>query len=243
MTHFRALLSEVDLPGVVIPEVISAHERVLVMEFLDGVPIDDLAAVAEFGFDPKPVVQLVVKAWFLTTVRDGVFHGDVHAGNLLLLPDGRVGVLDWGILGRLSPETHEHLRSIIAAALGDEEAWTRVIARVSQQIGPLIESRMGIGHDQLPVFVRGIIEPLLTKPFGEVQLSSLFIGPDGAEQSGLGFVRGPKGEAAPDLGGIEFDRGMFLLAKQLLYFERYGKLYLDDVSLVSDRDFFAGLIA
>jgi hypothetical protein len=42
---------------------------------------------------------------------------------------------------------------------------------------------------------------------------------------------------------MEFDRGMFLLAKQLLYFERYGKLYLNDVSLVSDRAFFASLIA
>jgi predicted unusual protein kinase regulating ubiquinone biosynthesis (AarF/ABC1/UbiB family) len=243
MTHFRALLGQVDLAGVVVPEVISAHERVLVMEFLDGVPIDDLAAVADFGFDPKPVVQLVVKAWFLTTIRDGVFHGDVHAGNLLLLPDGRVGVLDWGILGRLSPDTHDHLRSIIAAALGDEAAWTRVIERVSQQIGPLIEERMGIGPEELPAFVRGIIEPLLTKPFGEVQLSSLFVGPDGADGSNLGIVRRRKANKASATPAIEFDRGMFLLAKQLLYFERYGKLYLNDVSLVSDRAFFAALIA
>ncbi len=202
--------------------------------------------MSDFGFDPKPVVQLVVRAWFLTTIRDGVFHGDVHAGNLLLLPDGRVGVLDWGILGRLAPDTHDHLRSIIAAALGDEAAWDRVTERVSRQLGPLIEARLGIGADELPAFVRSVIEPLLTKPFGEVQLSSLFVGPDNAEGvdgSGLGFVRGRGSPASGELGSIEFDRGMFLLAKQLLYFERYGKLYLDDVSLVSDREFFAGLLA
>ena len=82
--------------------------------------------------------------------REGDDGGGAHQ------PDGRVGVLDWGILGRLSPETHDHLRSIIAAALGDEAAWARVVDRVSQQIGPLIEERMGIGPDELPAFVRGI---------------------------------------------------------------------------------------
>jgi hypothetical protein len=213
------------------------------MELLDGVPTDDLGGVAGFGVDPSPIVQQVVKAWFLTTVRDGIFHGDVHAGNLLFLPDGRIGVLDWGILGRLSSETHDHLRSIIAAALGDEAAWDRVTQRVVEQIGPLIEARLGIGAEEIPALVRGLVEPLLTQPFGEVQLSSLFLGPDGAE-AGPGFRRPPRGSgpALPE-GSVEFDRGMFLLAKQLLYFERYGKLYLSDVSLVSDRDFFSSLIA
>ena len=242
MTYFRTQLDRVDLPGIVVPEVVEAGERVLVMELLDGVPIDDLAGVAEFGVDPSPIVQQVVKAWFLTTIRDGVFHGDVHAGNLLFLRDGRIGVLDWGILGRLSPDTHEHLRSIIAAALGDEAAWDRVTTRVVEQIGPLIEARLGLTQDEIPAFVRNLIEPLLTQPFGDVQLSSLFLGPDGAE-TGPGFRPAKGAGGSVPEGSIEFDRGMFLMAKQLLYFERYGKLYLSDVSLVSDRDFFAALIA
>jgi predicted unusual protein kinase regulating ubiquinone biosynthesis (AarF/ABC1/UbiB family) len=251
MMHFRGLLGEVDLPGIVIPEVVEAHERVLVMELLDGVPIDDLAGVADFAVDPAPIVQQVVKAWFLTTVRDGVFHGDVHAGNLLFLRDGRIGVLDWGILGRLAPDTHDHLRSIIAAALGDESAWLRVTDRIAAQLGPLIEARLGIGPEQIPALVRGVIEPLLTRPFGDVQLSTLFLGPDGLDGAGadrdaggvpgVGFLRRRRDGAAGV--AVEFDRGMFLLAKQLLYFERYGKLYLSDVSLVSDRDFFEALIA
>lgn len=247
MVHFRAAIAEADLPGIVVPEVIEATERVLVMEFLDGVPIDDLAAVGDYGFDPKPVVQQVVKAWFLTTVRDGVFHGDVHAGNLMFLPDGRVGVLDWGILGRLGPDTHEHLRAIIAAALGDEAAWEQVTTYFVAQFGALVESRLGVAADEVPAFVRSLIEPLLTLPFGEVQLSSLFLGPDVAAQGqghGPGFIRQQMSRpatASPE--ALTFDRGMFLLAKQLLYFERYGKMYLSDVSLVSDREFFASLLS
>jgi hypothetical protein len=250
MTHFRGLLDEVDLPGIVIPEVVEAHERVLVMELLHGVPIDDLVAVADLAVDPAPVVQQVVKAWFLTSVRDGVFHGDVHAGNLLFLRDGRIGVLDWGILGRLSPDTHDHLRSIIAAALGDESAWQRVTERIVAQLGPIIEARLGIGPEQIPALVRSVVEPLLTRPFGDVQLSTLFLGPDGLATdgesdvegtTGIGFVRRRHDGAADPV--VEFDRGMFLLAKQLLYFERYGKMYLSDVSLVSDRAFFQALIS
>src|SRR5262249_23082753 len=150
------------------------------------------------------------------------------------------------ILGRLAPDTHDHLRSIIAAALGDEEAWVRVTDRFVEQVGPLVEARLGIPQSQLPALARSLIEPLLTPPFGDVQLSSPLLGRDAAqaEGTGLGVVKkGPNARDDVDLSKLEFDRGMFLLAKQLLCFERYGKMYLSDVSLVSDREFFEALIA
>lgn len=242
MEHFRDVIaSDPTFDSIVVPEVIGhlSGSRVLVMEFIEGVPIDDVEEVGRYGFDPKPLVHQMVKSWFATAVRDGVFHADVHAGNLLLTPDGRVGVLDWGIVGRLSADTHDHLRSIIAAALGDEDAWGRVTARVQDQIGPLIASRLGIDQSAVPGVVRAVMSSLLTRPFGEVQLSTLFVGPGGDNEAGLGFVAAGRAAAPMEL---EFDRGMFLLGKQLLYFERYGKMYLSDVSLVSDRDFFASLL-
>ncbi len=106
MAHYRALLQEVDLPRVTVPEVFAelSGPRVITMEYLDGVPVDDLMAVERYGYDPAPVVQEVMKGFLLTAIRWGTFHGDVHAGNLLLLPDGRVGVIDWGIVGRLDPQ-------------------------------------------------------------------------------------------------------------------------------------------
>ena len=251
MEHFRALIDEVGLTGVMIPEVIAeaSGERVLTMELLDGVAIDDLEAIEELGIDPTPLLSALVRTWFLTTARDGVFHGDVHAGNLLLLRDGRMAILDWGILGRLEPDTHEHFRSIISAALGDEEAWTRVTTRVAEQIGPLLTARLGIAAEDVPLFVRRVVEPLLTSPFGEVQLSTLFLGPGFDDGPGLGFLRRDANAAGPSAAGagpaptIEFDRGMFLLVKQLLYFERYGKMYLGNVALLDDREFFAKLVS
>ncbi len=239
MAHFATMMTAAGLTSLVIPVTVPelSGPRVLVMEFLDGVPIDDIEAVSEFGFDPAPLVESVVKAWFLTTLRDGVFHGDVHAGNLMLLADGRLGILDWGILGRLSDDTRNEFRDIILAALGDDAAWIRVNDRVTVQFGPMLEDRLGISGEQIPLFVRGLIEPLLTRPFGEVQLSALFMGPDEPATGGVGFTgTGARSDV------LEFDRGMFLLVKQLLYFERYGKLYLSEVSLLSDRGFFEAIV-
>ena len=128
MVHFRRLQSEFDLKLMAVPEPYPelSGRNVLTMEYFDGVPIDDLAKVAELGLDPTPLVQEVMRAFFLTTVRWGAFHGDVHAGNMMLLRDGRIGVIDWGIVGRLDPLTHRFFLSLLSAAMGNEEAWADV---------------------------------------------------------------------------------------------------------------------
>src|SRR4029453_3675902 len=79
MTHFRRLQPLVPaLAPLVAPEPWPAlsGQRVLTMDFLDGVPIDDLARVAAFGVDPRPVMEEMVRGWFVVTLRAGVFHGD-----------------------------------------------------------------------------------------------------------------------------------------------------------------------
>jgi len=247
MDHFNELLCHVDLPLVAIPRTHPelSSRRVLVMEYLDGVPIDDLASIEAHGIDPTPLVTDIVKAFFLTAMRFGIFHGDVHAGNLLLLTDGRIGVLDWGIVGRLSDENREHFRDIIKAALGDEQAWVRVTDRIISQIGPIIKYRLGVTDEQMAPIIRSVLEPMFTKPFSEVKLSTLLLGPeelaDAAGTEETTEVHDSGGSAPPTLD--HFERDMMLLAKQLLYFERYGQLYLRELSLMNDRDFFVALVA
>ena len=140
--------------------------NVLTMEFFDGVPIDDLAQVADLGFDPTPLVQEVMRAFFLTTVRWGAFHGDVHAGNMMLLRDGRIGVIDWGIVGRLDPSTHRFFISLLSAAMGDEAAWPVVTRHITDVYGPAIGIAVGLSDEELPAFFRSIVEPALTRPSG-----------------------------------------------------------------------------
>lgn len=263
MAHYRTLLSLVELPLVTVPAPIFelSAMRTLTMEYLDGVPIDDLAAIGTFGVDPVPVVEQVVRAFLMTAVLFGTFHGDVHSGNLLLLRDGRVGVLDWGIVGRLDPATHHFFRSVIAAALGHEEAWDDIVAHFERTYGDALADGFGLEGPALRNFIRSVMEPVLNQPFGQVSIGDMIAAPQRQVDVALGLAAGDRSararlrrwrthrrlraqvEELGTLNGATFDRGTFLLGKQLVYFERYGKLFLADRSIFEDRAFFEALLA
>jgi predicted unusual protein kinase regulating ubiquinone biosynthesis (AarF/ABC1/UbiB family) len=262
LAHFRRLQDEFDLKLMAVPEPYGefSGRNVLTMEFFDGVPIDDLAQVADLGFDPTPLVQEVMRAFFLTTVRWGAFHGDVHAGNMMMLRDGRIGVIDWGIVGRLDPQTHRFFISLLSAAMGNEEAWTDVTGYITHAYGPAIGEAVGLSGDELTAFVRSIFEPALTRPFGEVSLAGLMqtIQLQVARAQGIEAHARTLGailhrlrsqrrirRMADESGGLmsDFDRGTFLLAKQLMYFERYGRLFVSELPILNDRAFIGQLLA
>ncbi len=260
MEHHRQVVAALELERIVVPEPFPelSGQRVLTMELLDGIPIDDLAGIAALGLDPRPLIEDLVRAWFVTALRDGTFHADVHAGNLLLLRDGRVGVVDWGIVGRLDARTHRFLRRTIEGALGDDGAWHDVAADLLDAYGPAVRE-LGFDEASLARFSRAIVEPMLTRPISEVRLGTFLAALQGkvAEAAGapaprrgwrelLGRLRRQRrlhvGVARYGGRGTGFDRGTFLLAKQLLYFERYGKLFLGDAPLLADRRFVATLL-
>ena len=112
LASFGSLIESAGFTQLVVP--IPVPERssasVLTMSFLDGVAIDDLERAKELGVDPAPLVDQLIRSFFTLVVRERVFHGDVHAGNLLLLRDGRLGILDWGIVGS-ARRAHAPLRA------------------------------------------------------------------------------------------------------------------------------------
>jgi predicted unusual protein kinase regulating ubiquinone biosynthesis (AarF/ABC1/UbiB family) len=251
MAHYRGLLAEIDLPAVVVPQPVLelTSRRVLTMELLDGVAIDDISAIEGFGVDPAPLLEQVVKAWFLTAIIHGTFHGDVHAGNLMLLRDGRVALIDWGIVARLDPATHGFFRHLIAGALGREAAWDEIAAFFGEMFGPLL-ARADLSPARLAELFRPRIEAVLTKPFGEMSLGALISDNqrEAAEADGeTRLQRRERRRARRDVPQEPtrtppFNRGLFLLGKQLMYFERYGRMYLSDVALLEDREFYTELV-
>jgi aarF domain-containing kinase len=259
--HFRRIFRETGLSRIVVPEPYPelSGQSVLTMELLHGDAIDDLAKAEEMGYDPAPLVDEVVKAFFTTTVRWGVFHGDLHAGNMLLLRDGRLGVIDWGIVGRLDPDTHRFVVRLLDAVLGDGSAWPDITAHLTRVYGQAIQVGLGMSDEELTAFLRGIVEPALTRPFGQVSLAAMLEAPliQAAKARGARAHEKPMRAVvlrlrtnrrmrrlADEAGGImsEFTRGTFLLAKQFMYFERYGKLFLADRPILDDRDFLTDLV-
>src|SRR3546814_18318687 len=87
------------------------------MTYVDGHPVDRLDLLAESGHDFEELLRLGVRAWLESAFEHGLFHGDVHAGNLFLTTDGKVALLDFGIMGHLDPPVRAALRDALPALL------------------------------------------------------------------------------------------------------------------------------
>jgi ubiquinone biosynthesis protein len=81
--------------------------RMLVMERLDGFAFDDVAGMRAAGVDTQAVIRTGMIGFLEGAILHGIFHGDLHGGNLFVRPDGRTALLDFGITGRL--EEHRRL--------------------------------------------------------------------------------------------------------------------------------------
>lgn len=104
--------------------------RVLVMERLSGFNFDDVESMRDAGVDTHEVVRTGMIGFMEGAIIEGIFHGDLHGGNLFVLPDGKVALLDFGITGRMSErQRRAFLRLMLGATVND----------VHMQIGALCE--------------------------------------------------------------------------------------------------------
>jgi ubiquinone biosynthesis protein len=105
------------IPGVKIPRVhwgISGP-CLLAMDYVEGVRIDDVAAIRAFGLFPEDIADLGFSAYIQQIFVDGFFHGDPHPGNLLVTRRGEVVFLDYGIVGVLRPERRRAFADLLLA--------------------------------------------------------------------------------------------------------------------------------
>ena len=112
----------------VIPEVHAglSSKRVLVLEKIEGVRIDDYAGIERMGFNRRDIALKGAAAFFKMVFQDGLFHADPHPGNIFVLSDGRLGLVDFGIMGRVTEEHMEHFANVLVALVGhDYDALTR----------------------------------------------------------------------------------------------------------------------
>ena len=87
--------------------------RVLTLEWLDGIKLNDREALIEAGHDCEALAATLVRAFLRQAVVDGFFHADLHHGNLFALPDGRIAAIDFGIMGRIDRRARVWLAEIL----------------------------------------------------------------------------------------------------------------------------------
>jgi ubiquinone biosynthesis protein len=124
-----------DSPDIYIPRVYGQFvtEKILVMEKIRGVRIDDTAGIQSMGLDRSQLAKKGVNAYFKQILEDGFFHADPHPGNIFVMADGKIGLMDFGIVGRVSPE----LREIIANTL---------LALINKDFDKLVDQYIELGY-------------------------------------------------------------------------------------------------
>ena len=102
-----------------IPKVYKEYstDEILVMEYLNGTPFNSIKSLNDT--DPKLEEKLIksVKMFTHTILADGFFHADLHGGNFFYMPDGRIGIIDFGLMGTLSKKNRANLVAILYALL------------------------------------------------------------------------------------------------------------------------------
>jgi predicted unusual protein kinase regulating ubiquinone biosynthesis (AarF/ABC1/UbiB family) len=207
-----------DNAGVTVPEVYWdwCGPHVICMERLFGVPIDDFAAVRARNGDGKLSMRRGVKVWMEACLVHGPFHGDVHAGNVWILDDGRVAFLDFGIMGELTDEWKGVMRDFFETSAIDND-FTRV-ARAYKRVG-VFPADAG-SDEEIGDSMKLIFGPMFDAGLGEVPMASL-----------LAEIIRTMGAYAGD-GGTP--KELQLIIKQLLYFERYSKEFAPDWPMFRD---------
>jgi ubiquinone biosynthesis protein len=110
-----------DMPGVKIPKIYWEHSgpRLLVMEYIEGVRIDDIEALKQ-KHDVKKLAKVGFEAYLKQVFIDGFFHGDPHPGNLLVNDEGQIVFLDFGMVGILRPERRLSYSRIFYAIISND---------------------------------------------------------------------------------------------------------------------------
>ncbi len=130
-------------------------QKLLVMEWLDGVPLLQANLNSdENGKDPSAeraaITSLLFRAFFQQIYIDGFFHADPHPGNLFYLKDGRVALLDCGMVGRLDPRTQQILTEMLLAIVDlDAQRCSQLTLQLSDSAQPVILSRLENDYDRM----------------------------------------------------------------------------------------------
>jgi len=156
-----------ELPFLVIPRVHDtlSSSTVLTLDYVEGLKVTDVAG--REGYDPEQVARNIIEAAFRQLFGEGIFHGDPHPGNVLVLPGNAVALLDFGLVGRLARPMREALVTLImGVALRDPETVARILYRIGVPEGETAITSM---RDD----IAGILDRYLGLKLDEIRSSTL----------------------------------------------------------------------
>ncbi|HEX6240799.1 MAG TPA: AarF/UbiB family protein [Polyangiales bacterium] len=221
LDEFNAIMAQYGMNDVTAPK--PHHElssaRVLVMERFFGTRIDDQATLSTVAPDEVENRLLSgMRAWFRCMLVHGFFHGDVHAGNLMALEDGRLGFLDFGIVGRFDLR-RRNLVSEYLLALATRNF--RALAKAMIEMGEM----KGIDEAALGADLERVCAPMLD-PSKPVKYADFL----------------PVVSRVTMNHRMRMPRDFVLILKQMIYFDRYAKLLAPKLNILADARIISALM-
>lgn len=158
-----------DDPSFNIPKVdwLRTAKRVLTLERVHGIPIDEVEKLDAAGIDRRVVLERAADAFFNQVFRDGFFHADMHPGNLFVDGDGNLIAVDFGITGRIDQRTRRYLGEMLLGFLNQDY---RRVAEVHFEAG-YVPADQSVDH--FTQACRSIAEPILGLPLHEISIARL----------------------------------------------------------------------
>ncbi len=142
-------------------------DAVLTTEWVDGTPLSDIDALRAAGHDPVRLSEALVQVFLKQLLRDGFFHADLHPGNIFVDASGRLVLVDFGIMGRLSPYERRVWAEILHCFITRDY---RRNAEVHFEAGYVPPHH---SVDEFAQALRAIGEPVLGRPAEEVSMGEL----------------------------------------------------------------------
>ena len=140
--------------------------RVLTMEFIEGAPIDDRAAIIAFGHTPEEIADRGARLVLEMVFRHGFFHADPHPGNLRVLESGVIAPLDYGIFGQLDAITRERIGDLLSGLIAqDPDRVLRALQALDVRVRPA----------DIRAFRRDLAE--LTATYSDLSLETISLSP------------------------------------------------------------------
>lgn len=160
-----------DNPDIQIPAVYWDYtaREVLTMERISGTPIDEVETLRSKGIDIKAVAVKGIEAFFRQVFDFGVFHGDLHPGNIFVRDDGVIIYLDFGIVGRLDRRSRKYLAEMLYHLVREDYHGMAAVHREMGLIG------RDVSIEEFEDALREIAEPIYGRKLEEISISDLLM--------------------------------------------------------------------
>ena len=223
LVKFREFLDRKGIVGATapMPYPAASGKRILTMEYLRGAPLVDLEGIRQYSDNSEATLINALSTWAASVAENDFFHADVHGGNLLVLEDGRIGFIDFGIVGKISERVWGGINDLVIAFVNDDfRGVADALVRIGATDTSINVDKFGEELREVVMKITNLEGTVVVQANGDGDIVGAQLNVDERETTEvvLQIV------SVAEKNGLRLPREFGLLLKQSLYFDRYLKL-------------------